>query len=82
MNETVYILGYDDYASGNAYMSEQHIVELPEAFTAALQVVRRHDHACIIDEETLVTLKARDFYTVAPHSINISLGIYAQETKL
>lgn len=82
MAEIVYIYGYNDSADGCAYFAETACTDLPNAFTAALAILTRCDHACIIDRDTVAALNNRDFYTVAPHAINISLGIYAQETKL
>lgn len=53
----VYVAGYNDNAMGEAVLSEKHFVELPYAFTVALSILDKCDHAVIIagDEEVVYT---------------------------
>ena len=77
-NDYVYVLGYNDHADGNRYFAEEHLVELPYAFTTAINVLSRCDNVVIIDNETYDSVEHHDFYTVAPHGINMACGIYAK----
>ncbi len=74
--EFVYVLGLNCHEDGNAYQDEKHYVELPYAFTVALDVLTRCDHVCITDYETY-DAQAHDYLSLAPYSINISKGINA-----
>lgn len=47
----VYVAGYNDNAMGEAVRSEKHFVELPYAFTTALNILDRCDHAVIISDD-------------------------------
>lgn len=80
MENKMYILGYDDHADGNTYLAEEHETSMENVFVAALDVLSRHDNACIIDAENYLQL-THDYYTVAPYAINIGLGIYAKPTN-
>ena len=84
MSKTAHILAYDDHADGNTYLTADYTIDftptkddLLNAFTIALNILAQHDNACIIDTDDYEKLPNRDFYTVAPYSINLGLGIYA-----
>lgn len=79
-SDYVYVLGYTDHADGNSYFAEEHLVELPYAFTTAITVLSRCDNVVIVDDEAYDTVDHYDFYTIAPYGINMGLGIYAKPT--
>lgn len=79
-DDYVYVLGYNDHADGNSYFAEEHVVELPYAFTSAINVLSRCDNVVIIDSETYDTVEHHDFYSIAPYGINMACGIYAKPT--
>ena len=72
----VYILGLNDHPDGNAYQNEKKFVDLPYAFTTALDMLTRCDHVCITDSDSYDS-QSHDYQSIAPYSINISKGIYA-----
>lgn len=73
----VLVVGLTDHADGMAYATEKHTVSLPDAFTTCLELLTRCDHTCIISLEDYSKLKDHSYADLAPHSINISKGIYA-----
>lgn len=77
MKEYVHVLAYDDHADGNTYLTEEHHVPLHDSLCTAIEILARHDNACIVDEEAYND-NTHDFYTIAPYAINMSLGIYAK----
>lgn len=76
----VYVVGLVDHECGNAYQQEKHFVDLPYAFTTALDVLTRCDHVCITDRDTYDS-EAHDYMSLAPYSINISVGQYAMSER-
>lgn len=73
----VIVAGLTDHADGMAYEIEKHTASLPDAFTTALEILTRCDHACIISLEDYAKLKEHSYGNFAPYSINISKGIHA-----
>lgn len=79
LDSMMYVLGYNDHADGNTYFSEEHLVEMPYTFTTAIDTLSRCDNVLITDTEHYEELD-HDFYTLAPYSITMGLGIYAKPT--
>lgn len=76
----MYILAYDDHADGNTYLAEGHLVELGYTFTVALDLLTRHDNVLITDTESYDE-HLHDYYSLAPYSITMGVGIYAKPVK-
>lgn len=81
LDTMMYVIGFTDHPDGNAYKAEEHLVELPYAFTTAIDVLSRCDNVCITDEEHHTENLTVDFLSCAPFSINMSVGQYAKPTK-
>lgn len=79
IDEMMYVLAYDDHADGNTYLSSETLAELPYVFTTAIAMLAEHDNVLITDTEHYEELD-HDFYTLAPYSITMGLGIYAKPT--
>lgn len=78
-DEMMYLLAYDDHADGNTYIAETHLVELPYVFTCALSLLAKHDNILITDTEHYEEI-SHDYYSLAPYSITMGIGIYARPT--
>lgn len=52
----VYVAGYNDNAMGELVRSEKHYVDLPYAFTVALELLNRCDHALIFGDNEEIPL--------------------------
>lgn len=81
--DTILVIGLTDHADGMAYENEKHLVPLRDAFTTALTLLTRNDHVCMIDDYDYISkCKDHDYASLAPFSINISLGTFAHTGKL
>lgn len=80
LDSMMHVLAYDDHADGNTYLAHETLVELPYVFTTALALLAQHDNVCITDPASYDE-HTHDFYTIAPYSINMSLGLYAKPTE-
>lgn len=80
LDEMMYILAYDDHADGNTYLAETHLVELPYTFTCALSLLAKHDNILITDTEHYEEID-HSYYSLAPYSITMGMGIYAKPTR-
>ena len=80
IDSMMHILAYDDHADGNTYLAEEHLVELPYAFTVAIDLLTRHDNVLITDTEPYED-NNHDYYSLAPYSITMGLGVYAKPSK-
>lgn len=76
----MHVLAYDDHADGNTYLAEEHLVELPYAFTVAIDLLTRHDNVLIVDTEAYED-NSHDYFALAPYAITMGLGIYAKPSK-
>lgn len=76
----MHVLAYDDHADGNTYLAEEHLVELPYAFTVAIDLLSRHDNVLIVDTEAYED-NNHDYFALAPYAITMGLGVYAKPSK-
>lgn len=77
MNTLVHVLAYDDHADGNTYLAEEHYVDMADSFVTSIELLARHDNVLITDDHSYDNTPDHDYYTLAPYSIIMSLGIYA-----
>lgn len=74
-------LYFDDNADGNAYLVSMdnygyhHLLAFVEA-------LKRHDHICIVSDDTYYKLGDADFSTYAPYAITIEAGEFLNVNKL